>query len=239
MRKIFILLMAIPFMGLGQSKTIVSTDRYFPKADKVLDFEKALAAHAQKYHKGDFKWRVYEIQTGPDAGGYHVVEGPSNWTTIDGRGNLGNEHNNDWNKSVAIYLTDKGSSGYSEYDDSLSVVGLNDYSDKIVINHLMPKPGMVRDVHAMIMKMKSAWAAGNESVAVYSGIMSGEPQFAIVTRLKNGLKDLEDNARKPFPQRYVDTNGAGSWDQYLKDYTSFISSRWSELLFYRPDLSSK
>ncbi len=38
----------------------------FPKADKVLDFEKALAAHAQKYHTGDWKWRVYEIQSGPD-----------------------------------------------------------------------------------------------------------------------------------------------------------------------------
>ena len=72
----------------------------------MLEFEKALTAHAQKYHTGDWKWRVYEIQSGPDAGGYHIVEGPNSWDEIDKRGNLGSDHNNDWNKNVAIYLTD-------------------------------------------------------------------------------------------------------------------------------------
>lgn len=104
MRKIFLLCLLVPVLGLSQNKNILSTFRAFPKVDKVLEFEKALAAHAQKYHTGDWKWRVLEIQSGPDAGGYHIVEGPASWDAIDKRGNLGDEHNADWNKSVAIYL---------------------------------------------------------------------------------------------------------------------------------------
>jgi len=238
MRKISFLLMVIPFLGIAQTKNVVSVERCFPKADKVLEFEKALAAHAQKYHKGDFRWRVFEIQSGPDFGGYHITEGPADWVSLDSRGNLGTEHNNDWNRTVAIYLTDRGSSGYSEFEDSLSTVQLTDYADKIIINHIMPKPGMIGNVRSMIAKMKKAWT-GNESVAVYTSIASGDPQISIVTRLKGGLKELEPNYRKSFTERYNDANGAGAWDQYQKDFAANVASRWSELLFYRADLSSK
>jgi hypothetical protein len=239
MRKALFLLLAIPVLGASQTKNVVSTNRVFPKIDKVLEFEKALTAHALKYHTGDWKWRVFEIQSGRDAGGYHIVEGPTSWTTLDTRGNLGTEHNNDWNRTVAINLTDKSSAGYSVFVDSLSTTGLNQYTDKIIINHIFPKPGMVNSLREMVIKMKKAWVAGNENVAVYSSIASGEPQLAIVSRLKDGLKELEGNYRKPMPDRYNETNGVGSWDQYLKDYAMIVENRWSEMLAYRADLSSK
>ncbi|MFZ1369914.1 MAG: hypothetical protein WAR78_06015, partial [Ferruginibacter sp.] len=66
----FLLCMLIPFTGISQTKNVISTNRVFPKVDKVLEFEKALAAHAQKYHSGTAHWRVFVIQSGPDAGGY-------------------------------------------------------------------------------------------------------------------------------------------------------------------------
>ena len=84
MRKIFLLCLLVPILGISQPKNVSSADRVFPKVDKVLEFEKALGAHAQKYHKGDFKWRVLAIQTGPDAGGYQITEGPTSWEAIDG-----------------------------------------------------------------------------------------------------------------------------------------------------------
>ena len=239
MRKIFLLLLAIPLLGVSQTKNLVSTNRIFPKADKVLELEKALAAHAQKYHKGDFRWRVFEIQSGPDAGGFHITEGPTGWTALDTRGNLGTEHNNDWNKSVTIYLTDKYSSGYSKFDDTLSTAGFTDFTDKIIITHIEPKPGMVVALRALVAKMKKAWAAGNESVAVYTSLFSGEPQIALVNRLKDGLKELEDNYRKPMSQRYGEAHGAGAWNNYMKEYASAVERRWSEMLFFRADLSSK
>ena len=75
MKMYFFLFMLIPFIGISQIKNVVSTHRVFPKIDKVLEFEKALAAHAQKYHTGDAKWRVFAIQSGPDMGGFHITEG--------------------------------------------------------------------------------------------------------------------------------------------------------------------
>src|SRR6476620_7268957 len=105
MRKLFIVILLIPVLGIGQAKNVVNSTRVFPKIDKVAEFEKALTAHAQKYHTGDWKWRVAEIQSGPDAGGYSIVEGPLNWDQIDKRGTLGAEHQNDWNKMVAPTLT--------------------------------------------------------------------------------------------------------------------------------------
>src|SRR4051812_21951826 len=114
MKKLFLFVMLIPLIGMAQ-KNVLNVTRVFPKIDKALEFEKALMAHANKYHKGDWAWRVYEIQSGPDFGGYHITEGPTSWDAIDTRGNLSVEHNTDWNKEVAIYLTDRGSSVYSDY----------------------------------------------------------------------------------------------------------------------------
>lgn len=240
MRKLFAILLAtIPFIGMSQTKNVASTNRVFPKIDKILEFEKALASHAVKYHTGDWKWRVFEIQSGPDAGGYHITEGPSAWSSFDTRGNLGTEHNNDWNRSVAIYLTDRGSASYSVFEDSLSTVALTDYSDKIILNHMFPKPGMVGNLRDMVKKMRNVWKAGNESVAVYSSINSGAPQMVTVTRLKGGLKELEEGYRKPFPERFNSANGEGSWNKFMDDYAKNVESRWSEMLFYRADLSSK
>lgn len=238
MKKLLVLLTIIPLFAMGQ-KNLVSTDRLFPKVDKILDFEKALAAHAQKYHKGDHFWRVFEIQSGPDAGGYQVTEGPTSWETYDTRGNLGTEHNNDYHKTVAIYLTERGSTGFSMFNEELSTVGLTDWADKILITHNFPKPGKIMEAMDMFRKMKKMWVADNEKVAVYTASASGPPQITTVTRLKDGLKELATGYRKPARERYDAVHGQDSWLAYLKGYEDCIENRWSELLFYRADLSSK
>jgi len=239
MKKLFFLFLALPLLGLGQTKNVLNVTRLFCKSDKVLEFEKALAAHVNKYHKGDWAWRVFEIQTGPDANGYMIAEGPTSWDSFDGRGNLGTEHNNDWNKNVAIYTIDRGGAGYVQFVDSLSTVQLTDYSDKVIINHISPKPGMIRGVIDLQSKMKKVWQAGNESVAVYQAVTSGAPEFLNVTRLKNGLKELADGYRKPMSERYNMAFGAGAWDTYLADFAKCVDTRWSELLTFRADLSTK
>ena len=157
LRKIFLICLLIPVIGISQPKNIVNVNRVFPKVDKVLEFEKALATHAQKYHTGDVKWRVFEIASGPDAGGFHIVEGPKTWESEDGRGDINVEHNNDWHKNVAIYLTERGTSGYSVYIDSLSTVAVGDYSDKVQITHIYPKQGRGAKVFAMLKNLKKVY----------------------------------------------------------------------------------
>lgn len=233
------LAMLMPFLGTAQTKNVISTHRVFPKVDKVLEFEKALAAHAQKYHKGDVTWRVFSIQSGPDAGGYHITEGPTSWDALDNRGNLGDEHNNDWHKNVCIYLTDRSSAGYSVYQDSVSTVALGDFSDKINIAHVYPKIGHTDDVYDMIKKLKKTWMSVGVSIAVYAASSSGPAQYTIVTRYKQGLKEREKGFRKPFKEAHDTANGEGAYEQYLKDAAEYIKENWSELLFLRKDLSSK
>jgi hypothetical protein len=239
MKKVFLFLMLIPCLAFSQKKNIVNANRLFCKVDKVLEFEKALAAHAQKYHTGDWKWRVFEIQSGPDAGGYHIVEGPMSWEGIDGRGNLGTEHNNDWNKNVAIYLTERGSSSYSVFQEDLSSVQLTDYADKINITHYFPKIGWGDKMKATIAKFKKVWEAGGQSIAVYQASGSGPNQYTIVTRYKQGLKEREVGFRKPLKERYEEMYGADSWNDVDEFFQKYVSDVWSELLFLRADLSSK
>jgi hypothetical protein len=239
MKKFFFLCLFIPVLGMSQDKNVVNTNRVFAKIDKVLEFEKALAAHSQKYHTGDWKWRVYEISSGPDAGGYMITEGPVSWEQIDARGNLGNEHNVDWNKNVTPFLTDRGSSAYSVFEDTLSTVAIGDYADKINISHYMQKVGHGDKVRKYLRQMVPVWKKGEQSVAVYSSSGSGSAQFSVVTRYKNGLKERANGYRKPMKERYEAINGADSWDKYMDMVKKDLLDLWSELLFYRADLSSK
>jgi hypothetical protein len=233
------LLLLIPFTGSSQAKNVISTHRIFPKVDKVMEFEKALAAHAQKYHSGDVHWRVFAIQSGPDMGGYHITEGPKSWESEDTRGDISPEHQTDWNKNVAVYLTDRQSGGYSVYQDSLSTVALGDFTDKINIAHVYPKIGQGDNVYNMIKKLKKTWTAAGITVAVYSTSSSGPAQYTLVTRYKQGLKERATGFRKPFREMYESVNGEGSYAQYIKDAAEFVQENWSELLFLRKDLSSK
>ncbi len=124
MRKLILMLLALPFFSLAQEKNVVSVSRYFPKMDKVQQFEKALATHAQTYHKGDVKWRVFSIESGPDAGGYQVVEGPTTWDATDSRGDLGKAHMDNFSNTIQNLLTDRGSNMYSVYRPDLSTIAI-------------------------------------------------------------------------------------------------------------------
>ena len=239
MRKMFLLLLMAPLFAAAQSPTVVGAERYFPKADKVQEFEKALTAHIQKFHSGDWKWRVYDIQTGPDAGGYHIVEGPKTWAEFDKRGNLGADHMNDWNKNVAIYVTDRYSFSYSEFREDLSTVQLTAFTDKISITHVFPKVGMGNEVESDINKFKKVWAAGNQTVAVYNSVASGPSQYALVYRLKDGLSEFQTGYRKPTKERYDAVNGEGTYEIFLEHINKSTESAWSEILSYRADLSAK
>ncbi|MEO6290241.1 MAG: hypothetical protein ABIO76_09985 [Ginsengibacter sp.] len=236
---IFLLGMFIPFLALSQVKNVVTGTRVFPKVDKVLEFEKALGAHAKKYHTGDTKWRVFEIQSGNDAGGFMISEGPSSWDGLDTRGNLGDEHNTDWNKNVTVYLTDKSSSGYYVYQDSLSSVALGDYSDKINITHVFPKLAWGNKISAVIKKLNAVWKAEGSTVAVYQSNSSGASHYLLVTRYKQGLKEKAADFRKPFKATYEMVHGEGSYTDYLEEIRQYTNDVWSELLFLRADLSSK
>jgi hypothetical protein len=238
MKKLLVLFCAVPCMVMAQQKNVVSVERVFPKPDKVHEYEKALTAHVQKYHKGDWSWRVYTVESGPDAGAYHIVEGPMSWSGLEKRGNLGDAHQSDYERTILpLTNAEKGTTGYSVYRADLSTVALTDYSSKIVINHVYPKPGYSEEMEEVIKKLKKTWEASGQSVAVFEVSASGAPQYAIVTRYKQGLKEREIGFRKPMKDRYNEANGIGAWDAYTQSVRNMVDHSWSEMLFYHPELS--
>ena len=133
----------------------------------------------------------------------------------------------------------QGKSAYGEFQADLSTVQLTDYADKITISHITTKPGMPLKVKDLIQRLKKVWEADKVSVAVYSAAFSGEPGYTIVTRLKAGFKELASDYRKPITESYNAVYGAGAYEIYLKDFADAVQSRFSEILIYKPNLSSK
>ena len=238
MKKFLLLLTLVPFFGMSQ-KNVMYTQRLFPKVDKVLEFEKAISAHSQKFHTGEWSWRVSEIVSGPDAGGYQVSEGPSSWDAIDSRGNLGAEHNNDFYKNISIYLTERTSSSYSTYQDSISTIALNDWTDKISITHYFTKLGYGYNMWTLLENLRPVWKALGQSVAVFASSSSGPNQYAVVTRYKNGLKDRELSNNNLFKKQYELIHGNFAYTGFTETMRNSVAEVWHELLFYRKDLSSK
>jgi hypothetical protein len=118
-------------------------------------------------------------------------------------------------------------------------VELTAYSDKISITHVYPKPGYSGDLEEMLKKLKKVWDASGQTIAVYESSGSGEPQMALVTRYKQGLKERERNFRAPMKERYESANGSGSWESYTQSIRSGVERSWSEMLFLKPALGSK
>jgi hypothetical protein len=237
MKKFLFLALFIPLFAVSQKPTVLSWSRYFPKNDKVLEFEKALKNHAAKYHTGDVKWRVYTIESGPDGGGYHVIEGPSTWDQIDKRGTLGTEHMNDFLKNVLPLTTEKNYMGYLVYREDLSSIQLTDFTDKISVTHAYPKPGRYASMEETLKLTKKVWDTEKLNIVVYEMSSSGPAQLIVVTRYKDGLK--ERDTRKPLKERFNAVHGDGSFDKYAASYADNIEKQWSEMLSFNAELSSK
>lgn len=238
MKKLLFLGLFIPLFSLAQNPTVITITRFFPKNDKIAEFEKAAKNHAQKYHTGEFKWRTYNVESGPDAGSYMMIEGPGTWDQIDKRGNLGAEHTNDLYKNV-MPTVDKTTQYFITFREDLSSVSLTDYSDKIAVTHVFPKPGKGLQAENNIRSMKKVWEQSKQNVAVYESSSSGEQQFFIVTRYKEGLKERDPGFRKPIMERFETANGAGSFEKWMASVSETSDKVWGEMLFYNAELSSK
>jgi hypothetical protein len=239
MKRLVLLFLVIPMVAYSQEKNVLNVERVTPKADKIMEFEKALAVHAQKYHTGDYKWRVSQVQTGPDAGAYNIVEGPASWTDADTRGDLGAEHMADWNKLFGTFTTGQVQNMALVYRADLSSGKLTDFAEKNSVTHVYPRLGFGGKIEANLKKAKKVWEAAGQNVAVLQTNSSGEAQFVIVYRHKTGWKEKEPSFVKPFADRYNEMYGAEMYDEYLEAIQRFTSKSYGEMLQYRADLSSK
>ena len=233
---LFLTLLFSSIFTFAQNNVSFSS-KIFPKIDKIQEFETALKVHVKKYHTNDWKWNVWQVQSGPDYGGYMISENPVSWDQVDKRGDLGSAHMTDWNKNVLVHVREVGLGSYGEFKAELSTVALTDYADKIMIEYQLSNPGKMSVHKAMLEKQKKVWVEAKESVAVYEQVGSGAPKFTIVTRFKDGLKVLSDDNQQARSSLFDKVYGEGSFKSFADDYSKNVESRWSEILYKRVDLS--
>ena len=216
---------------------VISSYRVVPKPGHAKQLEAALSAHAKKYHKGDFSWRIGEVMSGPEAGAYHITEGPSSWTSIDGRGDLGAEHTKDYETTVLPHVEKSLPDRFMTYQTALSTVGATQWTNKVAVQHMVQKPGRGAAITEAMTKWKAIYEKAGLNVAVWRTSWSGETTFALVFRLKDGFKafDSPPEFRKVADELF----GAGAYDKLQQAAADNYSQIWSELIEFKPDLASK
>jgi hypothetical protein len=245
-----ILLMLSPLIAFAQAapvavaapaapkKNTITTHRVWVKSGHEAAFKAALAAHAQKYHTGSWKWRVSDVVSGPDSGSFQIVEGPNSWTDLESRGDLGAEHSKDYQNNVQPHIEKSGPRSYMTYQESASTTGAANWSTKSAITHFYFKPGRGPATLEVIKSYKKSWEKQGINIVVWAPYSSGEPQYTIVRRFKNGFKDLDDNGPS-MRQAFEDANGAGSFDKVQDEINRCVDHTVSEMIEFNGELSSK
>jgi hypothetical protein len=247
MKKIIcvVLTMLLPMLALAQDakkepkKETINSHRVFAKDGHENALKAALAAHAQKFHTGNWKWRVSQVLSGPDEGAYMIVEGPISWTDFDGRGDLGAEHQKDYETTIAPHVEKSTPSTYSTLEADASTVAAGAWSPtKTLIRHIYIKPGRASHMLDTLKMFKKVWEKRGQNVAVWNTFYSGEPSFTLAFRLKNGWKDLDEDmmtVRKAADE----VLGAGSYDRLLEEVAMDTEHVVDEMIEAKPDLGSK
>jgi hypothetical protein len=218
-------------------KNVISAFRVWVKPGQTNAFKQALSAHAKKFHTGDWRWRVGEVMSGPDGGAFHILEGPTSWTALDDRGDLGAEHQSDFERNIMPHIERITPDSYSVYSDELSTTGLGNYSDKVLIIRYYPKPGKGGQAFDVLKRYKAIWEKRGLNVGVWTVAWSGESQYSVAFRLKNGWKDFNMDGmsnREASNQLW----GPNAWDGLMADTAECFERIWSETVNFDSSLGS-
>jgi hypothetical protein len=219
------------------TKGTLSVFRVVPKPGHTVALESAMRAHAQKFHSGNWKWRVSQIITGPDSGGYQIAEGPNSWTDIDGRGDLGAEHSKDFETAILPHVERMSPEMYATYEESASNVAAEAWSTKSVITHYYVKPARGAALLSIFRTFKAVGDKAGLNVVVWSSFNSGPGQYIVVRRLKNGFKDF-DAGLPTLRSVYDSMHGAGAYERALDEIARCTERIESEIIEHKPELGS-
>ncbi|WP_342118999.1 hypothetical protein [Pseudoduganella sp. OTU4001] len=239
MKKIILLALLFPLFAIAQGTpdVVLTSDRVWVKDGHMAAFKKALAAHVKEYHSGQWKWRVYEVLSGPDTGAFQINEGPNGWTALEGRGDLSAAHTKHYETQILPHISKSAPTLFVTFDDKLSTTQAGNWSNKAVLTRFYIKPGRSIANTAALKTNKAVWEKLGRNVAVWRTWASGQPQVILASRLKEGFKDF-DNDMRAYAPAYDEVNGAGSYDKFLEDVARNVDSIVGEMIEYKAELSS-
>lgn len=229
---------AAPAAAKAPDRNTLSSYRVWVKPGHTDEFKAALSAHAKKFHTGDWTWRVAEVYTGPDSGAFHITEGPTSWTALDDRGDLGAEHNADYQKNITPHVERTGPESYVVFVQALSTAQIGNYSNKVYLRHMEAKPGCGPQVYDVLKSWKAIFEKQGMNVAVWRSVGSGAPGYTIAFRMKNGWKDFDEDGPS-FRDTAAELWGPTGYDRMMADTAASVASIRDEMLVFDPALGSK
>ena len=235
----FVLALLLPLFAIADAPKAetLTVDRVWVKDGHLDAFKKAIAAHVKLYHTGSWKWRTYDVLSGPDGGALQINEGPNTWSEMEGRGNLSAAHTKHYDTMVLPHLVRYAPTMFMTYDDKLSTTAIGNFSAKAAITRVYFKPGRGPAYTAALKTNKAVWEKLGRNVVIWRSFASDQPQLSIVTRLKEGFKDFDvDN--KTYSAVYDEVNGPGSYDKYMEEVARDVDHYVGEMIEYKPEMSS-
>lgn len=240
---LFPLLLPLSFPLLSHAEevkpsAVLSTYRTWVKPGHTTAFNKALMAHIKQFHSGEWRWRVYDVLTGPDGGSLQITEGPHTWTQYEARGDLGEKHNHDYDTNILPHVEKTSPEGYVLYRAEYSTTAVGNFSNKAALTHLYIKPGQMQAYLEGLKTVKPVWEKLGLNMVVYTTYLSGEPRVTIIERLKNGFKDFEPDGTT-FRETYDAIHGAGAYAKRMEDQPRMVDHVVGEMIALRPEFLVK
>lgn len=220
-------------------RNVLSSYRVLPMPGKDAQLRKALLEHATKYHSGTWKWRVFQVLSGPDEGAYMINEGVNSWTDLEGRKDISDEHQRDYERTILPLSERTLPSLFLTYQKDFSTDSAAGPMKKALLRHYFLKPGKGGRLAPHLTLWKKAYEKVGMKVGVWGSFFSGPPQIVVSFRLANGWADLEKPWGKLSREAYDEIAGAGAFVRYTEDLDSYVDHSVEEMIEFLPDVSPK
>jgi len=245
MRKLILVLLTVASINVfAQGKTLYHVEMVKPKIGQVTAFESAWKAHVAKFHKDD-KRQVFEIMTGDRTGYYQLVDGPSSYADMDVERKDSKAHDLDYETTVAPKVEYQSGDYVYRFADTLSYNG-NVQADKYSYSVYNVKLGKMPDLVAEVkrsMAVNTSIGSQNSSNAYFQLFAGSAPQLVLISNLKDGFKQLEQNyfagMTDKFREAYIKMYSQQQWDKRSTLLSEITTSYENYLGKRRADLSSK
>lgn len=233
----------LPFLAVAQDNKapvaanprdlVITSFRITPKDGQDEALKAAIKAHAEKFHKGSWSWRLGQVISGPGGNSYQIIEGPFFWTDFDGRGDLGVDHMKDYETTIAPHAERTTPDTYATYDADLSTVGAMEWTSKVMVIRYTVKPGKGSLAQDILKSYKAANLKRGLKVAVWHSAFSGENVYSCAFRLQNGWKTFDENLPS-MRTTLAELAGPNEYARLLAASAEAFSDISSEMVEYLP-----
>lgn len=206
---------------MKEKYSMYSTEQIKTVKGKEKEFESAVKAHNEKYHKeGTHKAYLREILAGPNAGSYAWISGPKMFSDFESRPGKG-AHADDWTNNVDPFVKHYGTVEFWKRNEELSFTAPDSENDKMSeVWYIDVEKGAWEKFNATLAKAVAVNAKiGKDSFHTYNTSFSGGDGRDIALVFPFGKwadMDIEDTFMKDFEELH----GEGSWKTFLDDWNS-------------------